>query len=119
MIAWVEDLMFLSRIRAAAPGSKVAVVLEPAALLEACRRLRDPLVLVDLDCVGRDAVPAIRALRREPDLEGVSIVGFVSHVEVERAGAAREAGISRILARSAFVRELPGMLARESPGTIA
>jgi hypothetical protein len=55
VVAWVEDLMFLSRIRAAAPGSRVAVVLEPAALLEACRSLRDPLVLVDLDCMGHDA----------------------------------------------------------------
>ncbi len=108
VIACVEDLLFLSRIREAAAGAKVTVALEPAVLVAACRTLPAPLVLIDLDTARRDALAAVHALRAETDLGEVPIVGFVSHVDTTRATAAREAGVTRVLPRSAFVRELPG-----------
>jgi hypothetical protein len=45
-------------------------------------------------------------------------VAFLSHVHAEGAEAARAAGCSRVLARSAFVQELPRLIAAAaSPDT--
>ena len=38
------------------------------------------------------------------------MIAFVSHVRVDHAEAARAAGASRVLARSAFVKELPELV---------
>jgi CheY-like chemotaxis protein len=68
------------------------------------------LVLVDADSERlpwREAVAALRAL---PGLEALPVVAFVSHVRADHAQAARAAGASRVLARSAFVEELPRLV---------
>jgi hypothetical protein len=40
----------------------------------------------------------------------VPTVGFLSHVQKDLAVAARKAGCDRVTARSAFVKDLPGLL---------
>jgi CheY-like chemotaxis protein len=112
VIALVSDLMFGSRIReAAAPlGIAVRSARSPEALIEACRAEPPSLVLADLDDGRVRALEAIRSLRQDPALQALSVVGFVSHVDAERAAAAQAAGCSRVLARSAFVQELPRLL---------
>jgi hypothetical protein len=40
----------------------------------------------------------------------VNIIAFVSHVREDAIAAARSAGADRVLARSAFVRELNNLL---------
>ncbi len=110
IIAVVDDLLFLSRIREAAlrAGSEVVQARDPAALLAAARTAR--LVLVDADS-DRIAWPqAIAALRADPALAEIPVVAFLSHVAADRAALARAAGIRRVLSRAAFVRELPGLL---------
>jgi hypothetical protein len=42
-------------------------------------------------------------------------VGFFSHVHAERAQEAIAAGADRVLARGAFVRGLPALLAAGAP----
>ena len=51
----------------------------------------------------------------EEALRNVSTVGFLSHVQKDLAVAAREAGCDRIVARSAFTRDLPKILAGDTP----
>src|SRR5262249_16480610 len=96
-----DDLMFVSRVREAARGLalEVQALRQPPA--EAAVEAR--LALVDLDRFGDPETLAKlrRAVGDRP------VVGFVSHVHAERARQAREAGITRVLARSAFVQELP------------
>jgi hypothetical protein len=41
----------------------------------------------------------------------VPVVAFFSHVNPERGEQARAAGCNRVLARGAFVKELPSLLA--------
>jgi hypothetical protein len=59
---------------------------------------------------GFAAVTAVR------DLYGIPIVGFFSHVQPERAAAARAAGCTWALPRSAFVRQLEGLLRHPPDG---
>jgi hypothetical protein len=54
---------------------------------------------------------AIAAARSDAALSDVPVVAFFSHVHAERAAAARESGASLVLPRSAFVQQLPGLLA--------
>jgi CheY-like chemotaxis protein len=112
VVALVSDLMFGSRIREAAARLSVSVrtARGKEALLEACRAEPPALVLADLDDGRVDPLEAIRSLRRDAALAGVAVVGFVSHVDVERAAAAQAAGCSQVLSRGAFVQELPRLL---------
>ncbi len=119
VIAFVDDLMFLSRIREAAQGTgaEVRSVRRVADLLEA---LREPvgLVLIDLDSPRLPSAEALAALHADALTARVPVVGFFSHVHVERARAARAAGCARVLPRSAFVQELPSLL-RSPPAPAA
>jgi hypothetical protein len=93
---YVPDLIDRSRILAARPDA--TVVASADALTQSPA---DALVVVDL---GRDDVVA--AL---PDLAPRRMIGFGSHVDDARLGAARAAGCQVVLARSAFfarVRQL-------------
>jgi CheY-like chemotaxis protein len=117
VVALVDDLMFLSRIREAAKavGLEVRTARGLPELLAACREAPG-LIVVDLDRPRLPLAEALAALRSEAP--AVPVVGFVSHVHAERAQAAREAGCTRVLARSAFVKELPSLLGpsdREGP----
>jgi len=110
-LALVDDLLFLSRIQEAARGTGIEVraVRRAADLVEAARA-GARLVLVDADSDRLPWREAVAALRADATLADVSVVAFVSHVHADRAEAARAAGCSRVLARSAFVQEVPRLL---------
>jgi len=112
VVALVDDLLFLSRIREAARGTPVEIrsARSPAAVLQASRD-GARLVLVDADSARLPWEESVRALRAEGGRAVPPVVAFLSHVHAERAEAARAAGCTRVLARGAFVQELPGLLA--------
>lgn len=112
VVALVADLLFASRIRgaAAAVGVRVQTVGTPAALRKAVADARPRLVLVDLDARVGDAPAAIAEVKGEAGEGAVRIVAFGSHLERDALLAARSAGADRVMARSAFVRELPAIL---------
>jgi CheY-like chemotaxis protein len=112
VITVVDDLMFQSRIREAARGAGVEIrsARTPKDVLEAARD-GGRLVLVDADSSRLPWGEAVAALRADASLAAVTVVAFLSHVHAERAEAARAAGASRVLARGAFVLELPRLLA--------
>lgn len=110
--ALVDDLMFTSRIREAARagGLEVRAVRRAADLVEACRQGAAAAV-VDLDSPRLSSLEAVRALRAEPALASLPVIGFFSHVDAEKGRAGREAGCTEVLPRSAFVVRLPELLA--------
>jgi CheY-like chemotaxis protein len=111
IVAIVDDLLFGSRIRAAteAAGRRVTFVRRSDSVEDAVRGAGASLVIVDLARSG--AADAIRAVR---SLEGarIPIVAFASHLRADLIAEARVAGADRVLARSAFVTELPTLVAR-------
>lgn len=110
VVAAVNDLMFGSRIRAAAQQAGVSVVFvrTPADLKE--RAATADLVLLDLETRWLDVPAAITALKGTAPTAVVPIVVFGPHVSGEALSAARDAGADRVLARSAFVKLLPELL---------
>ena len=123
VLALVDDLLFLSRIREAArgTGAEVRAVRGPGDLVASARD-GARLVLVDADSSRIPWAEAISALRSDPALAPLPVVAFLSHVQAARAETARAAGCTRVLARGAFVQELPHLIAaatrHETPGTL-
>jgi PleD family two-component response regulator len=112
IIVAVDDLMFASRISSAAKALGVDIVFarSPEAIVEAVRTRAPRLVILDLNSVKVRPLEAVAALRADATLAAVPTVGFVSHVQTELIAAAREAGVGQVLARSAFVTQLPQLL---------
>jgi hypothetical protein len=102
VLCLVRDLLFYSKIRAAAASAEVPL-----------KSLRDPAKLLDENGIGllvdlnqEGALPAAAAWRQRT---ARPVVGFVSHVDGETINAARAAGIDRVLARSQFEQNLTGI----------
>jgi CheY-like chemotaxis protein len=109
-VALVADMMFASRVGGAARavGVEVRTVTSPVELWEVLERDRPPLVLIDLEHRGLDAAALVAEIKAPADPP--VIVAFGSHVNREALLSARAAGADHVLARSAFVRELPAIL---------
>ena len=110
-VAFLDDLIFATKLSstATAVGGTVTIVRTLAALGEQLDGGEVRLVLVDLSAGGGDPLEAI-ALARTSSPE-VQIVAFGPHVEGDLMNAARQRGADTVLARSAFVRKLPDLLA--------
>lgn len=112
VIVAVDDLMFASRISSAAKalGVEIAFARSPEAIVEAVRTKAPRLVIFDLNSVKVRPLEAVAALQADAALAAVPTVGFVSHVQADLIAQAREAGIGLVMARSAFVTQLPQLL---------
>jgi PleD family two-component response regulator len=117
VLALVDDLMFASRIAEALrpTGLPLRRVRTPEALIEACHETVPGLVLLDLDADRLEPLRALELLAAERESLRVPVVGFVSHVDRDRAQAAAEAGCE-VLSRGSFVRELPALATRAAGG---
>jgi CheY-like chemotaxis protein len=108
-----DDLLFRSKISTTAKSLNVVVraATTPEAAVERARADRPTLVLLDLD--GQKPAPfeVLARFAADPVLRTLPTVGFVSHVHADLVHKARTLGIGTVLARSAFVAQLPDLLA--------
>jgi CheY-like chemotaxis protein len=112
IVVAVDDLMFSSRISSAAKASGIAIrfARSPQAVVDAVRETNARLVILDLNSQRITPLEVVAALKADPALAGTPTVGFVSHVQADLIAQARQAGVDRVMARSAFVAELPEIL---------
>ncbi len=113
IVALVDNLFFLARIRETAKSVGVAVVTGDGDLrrgLSAIAEAQPQVIFLDLNSCGLPAVDWIRALKADPATRPIRIVAFVSHVQEELISAARAAGCDSVMARSAFTQQLPNLL---------
>lgn len=108
----VDDLMFSSRISTAAKavGAAIRFTRSVDAVVGAAREAAPALVIIDLNAARMQPLAILAALKGDPALAAIPTVGFVSHVDTATIEAARGAGVDRVLARSAFVEQLPALL---------
>ena len=114
----VEDLLFRSKISETAErlGVEAAFPRNPEKLLDALRASPPDLLVVDLNSARFKPLELLRTVKSDGALRGVRTVGFLSHVQGDLALAAREAGCDRVMARSAFVENLPRVLSGDGVG---
>lgn len=113
----VDDLLFSSKIRATAKavGAELTFSRTPADILNAARAMKPALVIFDINSAKADPINTVAALKADPELKGIRTIGFVSHVNTALITAARGAGMDEVMARSAFVANLPQILAAPEP----
>jgi PleD family two-component response regulator len=113
IIVAVDDLLFSSRIRNVAKGAGVDILFarSPEAIVDALHTTAATLVILDLNSAPVRPLEAVAAIKADPALEHVRTIGFVSHVQSDLIAQAREAGVDRVMARSAFASDLPLLLA--------
>jgi CheY-like chemotaxis protein len=112
VLAAVEDLLFRSKISETADqvGVEAAFPRNPKKLTEALRASPPDLLILDLNSARFEPLELLRIIKSDGALQYVRTVGFLSHVQGDLALAARESGCDRVMARSAFVENLPRVL---------
>jgi CheY-like chemotaxis protein len=114
----MEDLLFKSKVleTANALGVETAFPRSPKKLVDEARGSAPDLLVLDLNSTRFEPLRLLRELKSDEATKHVPVVGFLSHVQKDLAIAARESGCDRVMARSAFTRELPEILAGDGSG---
>jgi PleD family two-component response regulator len=117
VLAAVEDLLFQSKIRETAKELDVEAKFprKPQKLLDAIKESPPDLLILDLNSSRFGPLELLERVKSDDATREVPIVGFLSHVQKDLAVAAREAGCDRIMARSAFTKDLPKIIAGDAP----
>ena len=116
VVAAVEDLLFRSKISETANtlGVEALFPRSPKKLVEKIHESPPDLLVLDLNSARFEPLQLLEQLKSDEVSRGVPVVGFLSHVQKDLAVAARESGCDRVVARSAFTKDLPEILAGDS-----
>jgi len=116
VVGAVEDLMFRGRISATAEagGVEASFPRTRAKLLAAVAESPPDLILLDLTSERHDPLSLLESLKSDEKTSSIPVVGFLPHVRGDLAVAARERGCDRVMARSAFVENLPRIIGGEN-----
>jgi PleD family two-component response regulator len=115
VLAVVSDLFFSVKLTEAAKRSGLALefVKEPGEVLEKAKT-KPSLIVFDLNFEAAEPLRLIEELKAKPETKGVSLIGYLSHVQGELKQQAQEAGCDMVMARSAFSQNLPQIFKRHS-----
>ena len=113
VLAAVEDLLFRSKVSETAEvlGIEARFPRSKERLLETLRESPPDLLVLDLNSMRFEPLELLRIVKSEDTTQRIPTVGFLSHVQRDLALAAKKAGCDRVMARSAFTRDLPKILA--------
>lgn len=117
VLAAVEDLLFKSKILETAKELDVEARFprSPKKLLAALEESPPELLILDLNSAHFEPLGLLKEIKSSENTSRVPVVGFLSHVQKDLAVAAKEAGCDRIMARSAFTRDLPRIIEGDTP----
>lgn len=113
IVAVLSDLMFTVKIQEAAKRAGLEIVFvktRESALSQA--RQHPAVLIIDLNTTALDALELITQLKADNETQAVSLLGYVSHVQVDLKQAAQERGCDTVVVRSAFSQNLPSILRR-------
>ena len=115
VLAVVNDLFFSVKITDAArrAGMAVELVTDPQEVL-AKARTQPSVIIFDLNFEGAQPLELISKIKGNAEFKGVSLIGYLSHVQGELKQAAQVAGCDMVMARSAFSQNLPLILKRHA-----
>jgi hypothetical protein len=107
LVVVVRDLVFRSKIHAAAERQGVPLRLAPrgSTLAESIAGIERPTVLADLAEPG-----LLEQVRAAKALGPVRVIGFLGHLQEGLMAEARAAGVDEVLTRGQFVVRLDSLL---------
>ncbi len=115
VLAVLTDLFFSVKLADAAKRAGLALefVKDSDAVLEKAQH-KPALIILDLNFDAVEPLKLIEELKSKPDTKGISLIGYVSHIQGELKQQAQEAGCNMVLARSAFSQNIPQIFKRHS-----
>ena len=116
IIAVVDDMFFVSKIRAVAEavGAEITFPRSLEALVQKARETKPQLIVVDLHNQKLDSNALARELKSDEQLRDIRLLGFFSHVQTELQRNAMTAGFDQVIPRSVFARDLGKILATDN-----
>jgi len=115
VLAVVSDLFFSVKLSEAAKRAGLALefVKENQDVLEKAKA-RPQLIVLDINFESANPLQLIGALKGSPETKGISLIGYLSHIQGELKQQAQEAGCDMVLARSAFSQNMSQIFKRHS-----
>jgi PleD family two-component response regulator len=115
VLAVVNDLFFSVKLTEAAKRAGMALefVKEPELVMEKAKG-RPQLIVFDLNFESADPLSLIGKLKGSAETKGISLIGYLSHIQGELKQQAQEAGCDMVMARSAFSQNLSQIFKRHA-----
>ena len=115
VLAVVSDLFFSVKLTEAAKRSGLALefVKEHKDVIAKAQQ-KPSLIVFDLNFESAEPLKLISKLKSKPETKGISLIGYLSHIQAELKQQAQEAGCDMVMARSAFSQNLPQIFKRHS-----
>ena len=115
VLAVVEDLFFTVKINEAAKRAGLAVDFVKNDKDAMAKAAENPLLIIlDLNNNSASPLKLIAKIKGAPEFKGISVIGYVSHVQGDLKQKAHEAGCDMVMARSAFSQNLSQILRRHA-----
>ncbi len=108
--AAIHDLMFSSKVNAAAAGQTIAWMPRGASMVDWATKEKPDVLLVDIGNPKTSPVESIRSLKAAEATKAMVIIGYIGHEHEETIAAAKAAGADRVLSKGAFANQLPELL---------
>jgi DNA-binding NtrC family response regulator len=111
VLALVDDLFFQAKLVETAKhlGVNLLTCTTPDALMAEIDKEKPRLIVVDLNA-RQNPISAIERLQEKAEV--IPTLGFLSHVQVDLAAKARQAGCHDVMPRSKFTQNLATILAQ-------
>lgn len=108
VIAAIPDLFFRAKVLETAKSLSlnIDVARDADELLQQIRTEKPRLILMDLQAAALQPLATLVAL------EGISVVGFLSHEQLDLRAQALAAGCGEVLTKGQFAASLPTILRR-------
>ena len=115
VLAVLTDLFFSVKLADAAKRAGLALefVKEPQEVLAKAKQ-RPSLIVFDLNFEAAQPLKVIAKLKGDAETKGISLLGYLSHVQGELKLQAQEAGCNMVLARSQFSQNMPQVFKRHA-----
>src|ERR1035438_407925 len=104
VLAVVSDLFFSVKLTDAAKRNGLALqfIKEHEEVLDKAKVEHPSLIIFDLNFEDAQPLELISKLKSKSETKGISLIGYLSHVQGELKMQAQEAGCDMVMARSAF-----------------
>ncbi|MCW5981322.1 MAG: response regulator [Bryobacteraceae bacterium] len=115
IVVAVTDLMFTVKINDAAKkvGLHADFVKSEQDVMDKAAE-RPTAIIIDLNCRDINPLKLIPKLKGKPDFKGISLIGYLSHVQGDLKKQAHDAGCDIVMTRSAFSQNLQQILKRHA-----
>ena len=115
ILAVVSDLFFSVKLADAAKraGLTLEFVKESKEVLAKAKQ-RPSLIVFDLNLETAEPLKVIAKLKGDAETKGISLLGYLSHVQGELKQQAHDAGCNMVLARSQFSQNMPQIFRRHA-----